>query len=217
MVSMRCNERMEEERNHAEPSQVTTAELESIVDSGERGKHGENSARSASGDIEAEDDATSAVSWASVEDMVAAESGAERLSSDRKDDHHAACKGSQAEQKPSLKGTYTAEANTKLRGMWWDKKGDDGPHGRDVLQNSYIKHLRSSAKQEKSVKVPQVDAPKHLEAFIYSRQQPQSESAQQHGGASQQHSWEGAQHWTSMVKGGECRAERQDSGSCYEN
>ncbi|KAL3170120.1 hypothetical protein MRX96_015181 [Rhipicephalus microplus] len=59
-VSMRCDGKIEEEGRHAEPSQATAAELEMAADSGEGGKHGENGARSASGDDEVEDDAASA-------------------------------------------------------------------------------------------------------------------------------------------------------------
>ncbi|KAH8038784.1 hypothetical protein HPB51_003268 [Rhipicephalus microplus] len=115
-VSMCCGERTEEEGSHTEPSQATTAELEGAAHSGEGGKHGENGARSASGDDEAEDDAASAESWATLEDTVAAESGTEGVSGDGKDDRPAAYKESQAERKPSLKGKSTPGTSTAVRG-----------------------------------------------------------------------------------------------------
>ncbi|KAH8018967.1 hypothetical protein HPB51_014033 [Rhipicephalus microplus] len=59
-MSIRCDKRMEEEGSNAELSQATATELERAADSGEEGKQGENDARSASGDDEAEDDAASA-------------------------------------------------------------------------------------------------------------------------------------------------------------
>ncbi|KAH8018728.1 hypothetical protein HPB51_010984 [Rhipicephalus microplus] len=71
-VSMRCDGKMEKEGSHAEPSQATAAELEMAADSGEGGKHGENGARSASGDDEAVDDAASAAkTWSLQRYMVA--------------------------------------------------------------------------------------------------------------------------------------------------
>ncbi|KAL3212395.1 hypothetical protein MRX96_035897 [Rhipicephalus microplus] len=153
------------------------------AESGEGGKHGENCARSASGDDEAEDDAASAVSWVTLEDTVAAESGAEGLLGDRKDYRPAACKGSQAERKLILKGKYAPGTSTTVRGTWWDKKGDDGPHGRDCLQTTYDKHFSCSAKQENVVMPLEEDAPKQPEPFTSSRQKSLPEPASVEGGA----------------------------------
>ncbi|KAH7934567.1 hypothetical protein HPB51_029065 [Rhipicephalus microplus] len=151
-VSMHSDERMEEEGSHAEPSQATATELERVADSGESGKHGENGARSASGDDEAEDDA--------------------------------------------------ASEHRRARNVV-GQKGYDGP---TVLQTAYDKHTSSSAKQGKSVKVSEEDAPKHPEPFISSRQQPVPESVQQHGGASQHRGWEKLNMATKMAKREEGRA-----------
>ncbi|KAL3247428.1 hypothetical protein MRX96_057085 [Rhipicephalus microplus] len=145
--SMVCDEKINEKGSHAVPSQATIAELERAAVSGEGGKYGENGARSASGDDEAEEDVASAVSLATVEDMLAPESGAEGVSVDGKDDHPAACKESQAERKPSFKGKSAPRSSPAVRGTWWDKKGVDVPHGRDALQTTYEKNFSSSAKQ----------------------------------------------------------------------
>ncbi|KAL3183906.1 hypothetical protein MRX96_032845 [Rhipicephalus microplus] len=85
--------------------------------------------------------------------MVAAESGSEGTPGDEKDDRLAACKGSQAERTPSLKGKYAPGTSTAVRGTLWEKKKDNGPHGCDVLQTTYDKHLSSSAVQEKQALV----------------------------------------------------------------
>ncbi|KAL3255512.1 hypothetical protein MRX96_017418 [Rhipicephalus microplus] len=148
-VSMRFDERMEEEGSQSEPSHTPAAEFERVATSGEGGKHGANGARSKSGDDVVEDDATSAVSWATMENTVAAESGAEGTSEDGKHDRPAACKGSQVERTPSLKGKPAARNSSAERGTWCDKKGNDRPHGFDVLQTAYDKYLSNSAMQEK--------------------------------------------------------------------
>ncbi|KAL3213794.1 hypothetical protein MRX96_035285 [Rhipicephalus microplus] len=122
LMSMRCDESMEEEGSHAELSQATTAELKRAAASGEEGKHGENDARRASGDDEAEDDTASTVSWATVEDTGAVESGAEGVSGDGKNDRPVTCKGSQAYRKRTLEGKSAPGTSPVVRGTWWDQK-----------------------------------------------------------------------------------------------
>ncbi|KAH7957741.1 hypothetical protein HPB52_022538 [Rhipicephalus sanguineus] len=170
---MCSGEQQEKAASNARPSHAVAAETEWAADSGEEGEHG---ARSANGD-EREDDDASAVSWASVEDTVTGESYLEG-------------------------GEVRPGASAAARNTWWDKKGDDAPRGRKVPPLT-DKHPSSSTEQDKSEKAPGgEDAPKHKETPGSSRQQPPPEPAQQHGGASQQRSWEEAQHG---VQHGEAR------------
>ncbi|KAL3216426.1 hypothetical protein MRX96_033070 [Rhipicephalus microplus] len=99
---MRREERQEEGGSHvghvlpAVPSQVAAAEAERVAYSGEGENRAEHSARSVSGDDETEDDAASAVNWASVEELAVGESCLEQGRCDGKEnqeDHLAARKG----------------------------------------------------------------------------------------------------------------------------
>ncbi|KAH7944482.1 hypothetical protein HPB52_020185 [Rhipicephalus sanguineus] len=202
-ASMRSSERQEEEgsHGHAEPNQAAAAtEVERAADSGEgekRGVHGAMyGARSASGDDEGEDDAASAVSWASVDETAAEESCHEGGLGDGKKDRPEACKGSQGERKLSLKGKTGTAASTAAHSPWWNKKGDDDvPRGREAPQPANDESVSDSVEQEKSGRAPGgEDAPKPTEPSISSRKQPRPEPAQQYGGVAQQHSREGAQH-----------------------
>ncbi|XP_037526566.1 filaggrin-like [Rhipicephalus sanguineus] len=202
LASMRSGERQEEEgsHGHAEPNQAAAAtEAERAADSGEgekRGVHGIHGARSASGDDEGEDDAASAVSWASVDETAAEESGHEDGQGVGKEDRPEARKGSQGERKLSLKGRTGPAASTATHSPWWNKTGDeDVPRGRDAPQPANDHFVSGSVEQGKSRKAPgEGDAPKPTEPSISSRKQPRPEPAPQHGGAAQQHSREGAQH-----------------------
>ncbi|KAH8019958.1 hypothetical protein HPB51_023623 [Rhipicephalus microplus] len=118
----------------------------------------------------------------SEQDTVAAESGAEGVSGDGKDDHLAACKRSQAERKPSLKdesapGTRTARRARNVVGKERRRRAARTRRPAD--------RVRQTPEQLSAVKVSEEDAPKHLEPFISSRQQPLPQSAQQHGGATE--------------------------------
>ncbi|KAL3255368.1 hypothetical protein MRX96_017283 [Rhipicephalus microplus] len=96
-VSMCCDERLEEEYSHAEPSQATAAELEMVADSGVGVKNGKKRHKNTSDDDQVEDDAAWAVSWATIEYTVAAKSGTEGVSGDGKNDRSTASKGSQSQ------------------------------------------------------------------------------------------------------------------------
>ncbi|KAH7971777.1 hypothetical protein HPB52_002761 [Rhipicephalus sanguineus] len=199
LASMRSGERQEEEgsHGHAEPNQAAAAtEAERAADSGEGEKRGVHGALSASGDDEGEDDAASAVSWASVDETAAEESGHEDGQDVGKEDRPEARKGSQGERKLSLKGRTGPAASTAAHSPWWNKTGDDDvPRGREAPQPANDQSVSGSIEQEKSRKAPgEGDAPKPTEPSISSRKQPRPEPAPQHGGAAQQHSREGAQH-----------------------
>ncbi|KAL3190572.1 hypothetical protein MRX96_020079 [Rhipicephalus microplus] len=113
--------------------------------------------------------------------MVAAESGAERVSGDGKNDRPRGVQRVASRAHAQPQGQETA-APCEERGE--TRKETTGRMVATVLQTTYDKHLSSSATQGKSVTVPE-DMPKHPEPFFSSRQQPLPESAQQHGGASQ--------------------------------
>ncbi|XP_037522005.1 filaggrin [Rhipicephalus sanguineus] len=196
---MRSGERQEEEgsHGHAEPNQAAAAtEAERAADSGEGEKRGVHGARSASGDDEEEDDATSAVSWASVDETAAEESCHEDGQGVGKEDRPEARKGSQGERKLSLKERTGPAASTAAHSPWWNKTGDDDvPRGREAPQPTNDQPVSGSVEQEKSRKAPgEGDAPKPTEPPISSQKEPRPEPAPQHGGAAQQHSREGAQH-----------------------
>ncbi|KAH7939598.1 hypothetical protein HPB52_014808 [Rhipicephalus sanguineus] len=198
-ASMRSGERQEEESSHghAEPNQAAAAtEAERAADSSEGEKRGVHGARSASGDDEGEDDAASAVSWASVDETAAEESCHEDGQGVGKEDRPEARKGSQGERKLSLKGRTGPAASTAAHSPWWNKTGDDDlPRGREATQPANDQSVSGSVEQEKSRKAPgEGDAPKPTEPSISSWKQPRPEPAPQHGGAAQQHSREGAQH-----------------------
>ncbi|KAH7938797.1 hypothetical protein HPB52_000432 [Rhipicephalus sanguineus] len=133
-ASMRSGERQEEEgsHGHAKPNQDAAAtEAERAAESGEGEKRGVHGARSASGDDQGEDDAASAVSWASVDEMAAEESCHEDGQGVGKEDRPEARKGSQGERKLSLKERTGPTASTAAHSPWWNKTGDDDkPRGR---------------------------------------------------------------------------------------
>ncbi|KAH7976208.1 hypothetical protein HPB52_009858 [Rhipicephalus sanguineus] len=199
---MRSGERHEEEgsnghADNAEPNQAAAAtEAERAADSGEGEKRGVHGTRSASADDKGEDDAASAVSWASVDETAAEESCHEDGEGVGKEDRPEARKGSQGERKPSLKGRTGLAASTAAHSPWWNKTGDDDvPRGREAPQPANDQSVSGSVEQEKSRKAPgEGDAPKPTEPSISSRKQPRPEPAPPHGGAAQQHSREGAQH-----------------------
>ncbi|KAH7934876.1 hypothetical protein HPB52_001700 [Rhipicephalus sanguineus] len=134
-----------------------------------------------------DDDSASAVTWASVDDMVVRESGVEEGPGDGKEDRSAACKGSQGERKLGLKGKTGPQTVPRRKAPGGTRK--------ETMTTPNDKHPNSSVEQEKSVKAPGgEDAPKQPKLSISSRQQPLSESASQYGGATQQRDREGAQH-----------------------
>ncbi|KAH7939415.1 hypothetical protein HPB52_012233 [Rhipicephalus sanguineus] len=197
-ASMRSGEGQEVKgsHGHAEPNQAAAAtEAERAADSGEGEKRGVHGARSASGgDDEGEDDAASAVSWASVDETAAEESCHEDGQGVRKEDRPEARKGSQGERKLNLKERTGPAASTAAHSPWWNKTGDDDvPRGREAPQPTNDQSVSGSVEQEKSRKAPgEGDALKPTEPPISSQKQPRPEPAPQHGGAVQQHSREGA-------------------------
>ncbi|KAH7939724.1 hypothetical protein HPB52_016471 [Rhipicephalus sanguineus] len=199
-ASMRSGEGQEEKgsHGHAEPNQAAAAtEAERAADSGEGEKRGVHGARSASGgDDEGEDDAASAVSWASVDETAAEESCHEDGQGVGKEDRPEARKGSQGERKLNLKERTGPAASTAAHSPWWNKTGDDDvPRGREAPQPTNDQSVSGSVEQEKSRKAPgEGDAPKPTEPPISSQKQPRPEPAPQHGGAAQHSSREGAQH-----------------------
>ncbi|KAH7940274.1 hypothetical protein HPB52_022594 [Rhipicephalus sanguineus] len=189
-ASMRSSERQEEEgsHGHAEPNQAAAAtEVERAADSGEGEKRGEHGARSASGD-DGEDDAVSAVSWASVDETAAEESCHEDGQVVGKEDRPKAHKGSQGERMLSLKGRTGPAASTAALSAWWNKTGDDDmPRGREAPQPANDKSVSDSVEQGKSGKAPGgEDAPKPTEPSIFSvsrgRNSRSRDSEAAHGG-----------------------------------
>ncbi|KAL3209360.1 hypothetical protein MRX96_038228 [Rhipicephalus microplus] len=144
-VSMRREERQDEGGSHVGhvlPTAATwlgAAEAERVADSDERGKQAKHSARNVSGDDETEDDAASAVSWASVEETTVGESCLEQGRCDGKEnqeDRVEACKGPQRERRLSLKAQSGQETSASTCSECCNKKGDedDARHGREALQ-----------------------------------------------------------------------------------
>ncbi|KAL3197689.1 hypothetical protein MRX96_014608 [Rhipicephalus microplus] len=193
-VSMRPEERQVEEGSQvlpATPSSAAAAAAERVTDSGEGEKRTEHSARSGSGDDETEDDAASAVSWVSVEEMAVGESCLERGRCDGKDnqeDRLAARKGSPGRRRLSLTAKTEQVTSAATRSEWWNKKGDDddGRHG-EVLQSAVGKTPSSPVEQQRSKKATGEGVPMRTESSSPSRRQQSSEPAPQHGGASQRH------------------------------
>ncbi|KAH8030554.1 hypothetical protein HPB51_008674 [Rhipicephalus microplus] len=160
---MRREERQEEGGSHvghvlpAVPSQVAAAEAERVADSGEGEKRAEHSARSVSGNDETEDDAASAVNWASVEEMAVGESCLEQGRCDGKEnqeDHLAERKGPHGERRLSLKAKSEQETSAATCSERWNKKGDedDARHGREALQFTGDKTPSSPVEQHMSKK-----------------------------------------------------------------
>ncbi|KAH7936103.1 hypothetical protein HPB52_018303 [Rhipicephalus sanguineus] len=182
-ASMRSGEGQEEKgsHGHAEPHQAAAAtEAERAADSGEGEKRGVHGARSASGgDDEGEDDAASAVSWASVDETAAEESCHEDGQGVGKEDRPEARKGSQGERKLNLKERTGPAASTAAHSPWWNKTGDDDvPRGREAPQPTNDQSVSGSVEQEKSRKAPgEGDAPKPTEPPISSQKQPRPEPA----------------------------------------
>ncbi|KAH7939864.1 hypothetical protein HPB52_018466 [Rhipicephalus sanguineus] len=162
------------------PNQAAAAtEAERAEDSSEGEKRGVHGARSASGDDEGEDDAASAVSWASVDETAAEESCHEDGQGVWKVDRPEARKGSQGERKLSLKERTGPAASTAAHSPWWNKTGDDDvPRGREAPQPTNDQSVSGSVEQEKSSKAPgEGDAPKPTEPPISSQKQPRPEPA----------------------------------------
>ncbi|KAL3197687.1 hypothetical protein MRX96_014606 [Rhipicephalus microplus] len=200
-VSMRPEERQEEEGSQVSPvtpSSAAAAAAERVTDSGEGEKRTEHSARSGSGNDETEDDAASALSWVSVEEMAVGESCLERGRCDGKDnqeDRLAARQGSPGRRRLSLTAKTEQVTSAATRSEWWNKKGDDddGRHG-EVLQSAVGKTPSSPVEQQKSKKATGEGAPMRTESSSPSRRQQSSEPAPQHGGASQQRGHVESQH-----------------------
>ncbi|KAH7957934.1 hypothetical protein HPB51_028082 [Rhipicephalus microplus] len=200
-VSMRLEERQEEEGSKvlpATPSYAAAAEAERVTDSGEGEKRAAHSARSASGDDETEDDTASTVSWVSVEEMAVGESCLERGHCDGKDnqgDRLVARKAPQGGRRLSLTAKTEQVTSAATCSEWWNEKGDDDDvrHG-EVLQSAVGKTPSSPAEQQTSKKASGEGAPKRTEPSSPSRRQQPSEPAPQHGGASQRRGREESQH-----------------------
>ncbi|KAH7957830.1 hypothetical protein HPB52_023166 [Rhipicephalus sanguineus] len=150
----------------AEPNQAAAAtEAERAADSSEGEKRGVHGTRSASGDDEGEDDAASAVSWASVDETAAEESCHEDGQGVWMVDRPEARKGSQGERKLSL-------------------EGEDGAGSQYRCAQPLVEQVRRRRRAALPGGPAAHKRPK----------QPRPEPAPQHGGAAQQHSREGAQH-----------------------
>ncbi|KAL3228388.1 hypothetical protein MRX96_048589 [Rhipicephalus microplus] len=205
-VSMCREERQEEGGSHighvllAAPSQAAATEAERVADSGERGKQAEHSARSTSGDDETEDDAASAVSWASIEEMTVGESCLELGRCDGKknqEDRVEARKGPQGVRRLSFKAQSGQETSAATCSEWWNKKGDkdDARHGHEALQFAGDKTPSSPVEQHMSKKTSGGEgAPNHTEPSSPSWRQQPSEPASQHGDATQRRGREESQH-----------------------
>ncbi|KAL3210155.1 hypothetical protein MRX96_052257 [Rhipicephalus microplus] len=102
-------------------------------------------------DDEAEDNAASAVSWASVEEMGVGESCLKRGRCDGKENQENRVnerRGPQGEWRLSLKAKSGQETSAPTCSEWWNKKGDDNDvrHGREVLQSAVDKTPGASSK-----------------------------------------------------------------------
>ncbi|KAL3245345.1 hypothetical protein MRX96_018058 [Rhipicephalus microplus] len=132
-VSMRPEERQEEGSSHighispVAPSQAAAAEVERVVDSGERGNQA---------------------------NIVQAAAASNEVAATGKKSRRTACKGPQGEWRFSLKAKSGEETSTATCSEWWNMKGDedDARHGREALQFAGDKTPSSPVEQHMSKK-----------------------------------------------------------------